>query len=263
MKIIDFEKKGNVVKFYVGFDNCDDYYGDDWDDTPYESNAGTVYDEFVVGYFEKAFPFDDIVLEPSDCDYRGSHWCKDDMKDRKVPCICVLPQQYTEQYSSWDTDFNTISTNEKAIKYYFGDKVDESKEEIHYLRKVKNERVLLRFAFEDEDEIRRDIAARTFAAMISSGFMGWHGRINEDYSKKIENFTEKDYIKILGNVIKSVYKSYGADSETTKKAVSTVGVYIRNSRYGTKRIISNGKMEYEVVVDSGDEFEVGKFKKVW
>ena len=26
MKIIDFEKKGNMVKFYVGSDNCTNYW---------------------------------------------------------------------------------------------------------------------------------------------------------------------------------------------------------------------------------------------
>ena len=31
MKIIDFDEKGNVVRFYLGDDNCEDYWGDDWD----------------------------------------------------------------------------------------------------------------------------------------------------------------------------------------------------------------------------------------
>ena len=44
MKIIDFEIKGNQVKFYLGSDNCDNYWGDDWDDKPYEHNAGEPYD---------------------------------------------------------------------------------------------------------------------------------------------------------------------------------------------------------------------------
>ena len=43
MKIIDFECTGNVVRFYLGKDNEKDYHGDDWNDTPYECNAGTVY----------------------------------------------------------------------------------------------------------------------------------------------------------------------------------------------------------------------------
>ena len=71
-KIIDFEVKGNVVRFYLGnktdewgwtnknykdrngntpdwLKPNDTYYGDDWDDVPYEHNAGLVYDKFVKG----------------------------------------------------------------------------------------------------------------------------------------------------------------------------------------------------------------------
>ena len=46
MKILDFELKGNVIKFYLG--NCNDWWGDDWDDRPYEHNAGKVYDQYGV-----------------------------------------------------------------------------------------------------------------------------------------------------------------------------------------------------------------------
>ena len=57
MKIIDFSKKGNVVRFYLGEDNCKDYWGDDWNDFPYEHNAGCVYDEYIAGIVDIAFPF--------------------------------------------------------------------------------------------------------------------------------------------------------------------------------------------------------------
>ena len=85
MKIIDFKKKGNVVRFYLGEETpdwgwtrsdytrngttpdwlkpSDRYYGDDWDDRPYEHNAGQVYEEFIKGYKDVAFDFDDLVLE--------------------------------------------------------------------------------------------------------------------------------------------------------------------------------------------------------
>lgn len=36
-KIIDFERNGNIVRFYLGdVNNSNGYYGDDWDDVPYE-----------------------------------------------------------------------------------------------------------------------------------------------------------------------------------------------------------------------------------
>lgn len=39
MKIIDFERKGNLVRFYLGDDDLAEWWGDDWNDTPYEHNA--------------------------------------------------------------------------------------------------------------------------------------------------------------------------------------------------------------------------------
>ena len=49
--IADYEKKGNMVKFYVGSDDLTNWYEDDWDKRPYESNAGNVHKNFALGYF--------------------------------------------------------------------------------------------------------------------------------------------------------------------------------------------------------------------
>lgn len=122
-KIIDFEKKGNVVRFYLGKDDCKNYGGDDWNDKPYEHNAGKVYDEYIVGHRDIAFPFDYSVAEPCDSMELNSLWCKDDMKARKVPCIVVL-----EEPDAWDNDFDRINADSRAIRYYFGDKMDEENE---------------------------------------------------------------------------------------------------------------------------------------
>ena len=35
MKVIDFERKGNVIRFYLGKDDLTEWWGDDWNDTPY------------------------------------------------------------------------------------------------------------------------------------------------------------------------------------------------------------------------------------
>lgn len=32
MKIIDFERKGNLVRFYLGDDDLAEWYGDDWNE---------------------------------------------------------------------------------------------------------------------------------------------------------------------------------------------------------------------------------------
>lgn len=145
MQIIDFKKKGNIVRFYLGektedwgwtrpdytrngttpdwLKPSDRYYGDDWDDRPYEHNAGQVYEEFIKGYKDIAFDFDDLVLEPADNAWSdNSHWCKDDMVARKVPCIIAVPKEVHQD--SWDDAFDTWAGADGIKKYYFGD--DES-----------------------------------------------------------------------------------------------------------------------------------------
>ena len=121
MKIIDFKRRGNVVRFYLGKDDCEDYTGDDWDDSPYEYNAEEVYDEYVMGHRDIAFPFDFAVVEPSD-GHTNSPWCKDDMKARKVPCIVVV----SDPDYLWYDDFDVMNAHDKAIRFYFGDKMEPS-----------------------------------------------------------------------------------------------------------------------------------------
>lgn len=102
MKLIDFEKKGNVARFYLGEDDEKNYGGDDWNDAPYDCNAGTVYDRFVAGHIDVSFPFDASVLEPCDGD-SNTIWSKDDMKDQKVPCLLVIPPDIAkeEHWNCW------------------------------------------------------------------------------------------------------------------------------------------------------------------
>lgn len=121
MKIIDFEKKGNVVRFYLGVDDNEDYKGDDWNDTPYECNADKVYEEYIVGHRDIAFPFDFSVLEPKDLEWQNSsRWCKNDMKARKVPCIIAVPKP-----DDWhDDEFDRYVGDKKTIKFYLGDKME-------------------------------------------------------------------------------------------------------------------------------------------
>lgn len=122
MKIIDFKKKGNVVRFYLGADDLTDWWGDDWNDTPYEYNAGTVYDEFVKGYRDVVFPFDDLVIEPCEGTI-NSEWCKDDMKDRKAPCVIVVPKAIADD-SWYEQDFKRWVGHAGVRKFYFGDKME-------------------------------------------------------------------------------------------------------------------------------------------
>ena len=125
MKIIDFEKKGNVIRFYLGKDNCTDYWGDDWNDAPYEYNAETVYNEFIEGYLDVAFNFEYCVFEPcDDWQYDRLYFSKEDMKENRIPCIIVVPEELIEcsndRYIEW-----IGSNSEKIVKFYFNDKLDK------------------------------------------------------------------------------------------------------------------------------------------
>ena len=123
MKIIDFEKKGNMVRFYLGADDLKIWWGDDWDDAPYDCNAGTVYDEYVSGYRDIAFPFDCLVIEPCEgvC---NCEFCKDDMIARRVPCVIVVPKELAD-ISWYGQDFGHWVGVDGIRKYYFGDRMEE------------------------------------------------------------------------------------------------------------------------------------------
>ena len=121
MKIIDFERKGNVVRFFLGADDCFDYWGDDWDDAPYDYNAGQVYDRYVTGQKDIYFPFDSLVLEPESNRYNS--WCtKEDMKKRKIPCIIVVPKEIHED--TWDDSFSQFVGADGIQRFYFGDPME-------------------------------------------------------------------------------------------------------------------------------------------
>lgn len=119
MKIIDFEKKGNVVRFYLGDNDLEDWGGDDWDDSPYDCNASEVYDEYVKGYADVYFSIDMTVLEPAeDYHYTNCPYSKDDMKNGKVPCIIATDDEYAENC------FGQYCGSKHIVKFYFGDELE-------------------------------------------------------------------------------------------------------------------------------------------
>lgn len=126
MKIIDFNRKGNVVRFYLGADDCENYWGDDWDDRPYEHNAGTVYEEFIDGYIDIAFAFGCNVLDAeSDYTYKGnSPFSKQDFKNGKAPCIVAIAETIVEDdYLNSDVYSRQIG-NKAAECFYFNDPIE-------------------------------------------------------------------------------------------------------------------------------------------
>lgn len=124
MKIIDFERKGNVVRFYLGEDSLEEWWGDDWNDCPYDCNASTVYDRFVSGHKDMAFPFDSAVLEPADGSQFNCHFCKDDMVARRTPCVIVVPKEVLETASWLDWNFDHWVGADGVQKFYMGDKME-------------------------------------------------------------------------------------------------------------------------------------------
>lgn len=124
MKIIDFDRKGNVVRFYLGADDCNDYWGDDWNDSPYDCNAGPVYDEYIADFRDIAFDFDDVVLEPCN-GVLNCYYSKEDMKNRKVPCLIVVPKEVIDDSWDWDNFARWVGAD-GIQKFYFGDEMSVS-----------------------------------------------------------------------------------------------------------------------------------------
>ena len=120
LKIIDFKKAGNVIRLFAG--TGDDYWGDDWDDTPYEHNAGPVYDQYIIAFVDIGFPVDTIVTEPSDdWHYNGnSPYCKEDFKKNNAPCLII--NKAPEDISSYPEDEYSRLLGDKNTKHiYFND----------------------------------------------------------------------------------------------------------------------------------------------
>lgn len=99
MKIIDFEKRGNLVRLYLGNDNVDDYWGDDWDDAPYEYNAGKVYDKYISAHVDLAFDWKYYPMESAE--YNGMESSKEDFK-KGQPFLMIVDN---------DTDNTLLSMN--------------------------------------------------------------------------------------------------------------------------------------------------------
>lgn len=116
MKIIDFYLYGNIIKLYLGTDDLKDWWGDDWDDAPYEHNAGTVYSEYVSETVQVALPLQYTLWEPCRFPWVGinSPYSKQDMINRKIPFLHVI--RYV------DSDVDRVS----CAELYFGDNYDST-----------------------------------------------------------------------------------------------------------------------------------------
>lgn len=124
MKILDWEKKGNVVRFYVGDDNLEYWWGDDWNDAPYEYNAGVVYERYTKGYVDVFFPFEATVLEPKDGECCGSRYSKEELAKGVAPCIIIVyPEEAREIWCCEDYKY-WLGNRKRSMKIYLGDPLE-------------------------------------------------------------------------------------------------------------------------------------------
>lgn len=124
LKIIDFETFGNVIKLYLGDINDNEYWGDDWDDRPYEHNAGEVYQGYIKGQIEIAFPSFISVCDPKD-DWHyncNSPFSKEDFKNVKAPCLVIVDNS-EEQY--YDCCYVEHVGDRSAWQLYYNDTIEE------------------------------------------------------------------------------------------------------------------------------------------
>lgn len=155
LEIIDISRKGYLVRFYLGkkegewgYTNpnykdykgqtpdwlkpSDIYYGDDWDDTPYEYNAGTVYEWFVKGYIDIAIGWECRIIEPHS-GVLNNEYSKEDFVNKKVPALIILPKDFEIPSNYYEPDedgkykdefsfFNELKDT-KIAKIYYGDSV--------------------------------------------------------------------------------------------------------------------------------------------
>ena len=119
MKIIDAEIRGNVVRFYLGGDDLKKWWGDDWNDCPYEHNCGTVYDEYVSETVDIAFPLDYYVSEPC-MGVANSPYAREDFMAGNVPLVAVCKCD-----DAWGDDFQSVIGKPSTQTFCMGDKVEK------------------------------------------------------------------------------------------------------------------------------------------
>ncbi len=121
-ELIDCEIKGNMVRLYLGKNG--EQWGDDWNDKPYEHNAGRVYDEYVEKIADISTNFNFEVREPANFtksdsvfENTNSDWRREDFIKGKIYAFTVINPE-----------------NNSSIMIYFGEKLEDI---IKRLNKIK------------------------------------------------------------------------------------------------------------------------------
>lgn len=100
LRLIDAQTKGNLVRLYFGdYDETTKQWygaenpgelphGDDWDDAPYEHNAGLVYARYVKNVLDVYVKWDYRVFEPNE-GYLNSPFTREGLFKDKAPVIYI------------------------------------------------------------------------------------------------------------------------------------------------------------------------------
>lgn len=122
LKVIDFEIKGNQMILYLGKPECEDYWGDDWNDRPYDCNAGIVYDEYVVDSVVVNFMGEDHDLREVSSLYFNAPFAKEDFKKGEpFAFLNIIEDTYDSFRSLQDRIFN----NNTVKKFYYNTPVSQ------------------------------------------------------------------------------------------------------------------------------------------
>ena len=117
--LVDWEIiKDRVLRFY--FSDTENVWGDDWDDIPFEHNAGVVYERFIRAILDVYLPFHVTVKQIQD-DYVNSPYSKEDLfkacEDGKLPVIVSIINE-----DDTKVDFTmklTLAQVLTKVRYYF------------------------------------------------------------------------------------------------------------------------------------------------
>ncbi|MBO5940679.1 MAG: hypothetical protein J6R18_05755 [Kiritimatiellae bacterium] len=118
MKVLDIERKGNVVRFYLGADDLEKWWGDDWNDSPYELNAGTVYEQFVLTDADAVFPFDVELIDAHRVLRAGETvWCHD--KPKNYYAETGEPFLYADLKNEWLMQVASKETLPESVRPFW------------------------------------------------------------------------------------------------------------------------------------------------
>lgn len=115
LSVIDFEKSGNQIIFYLGvIDKNNMPTGEDWHKPSYEF-ASRVYNEYIKGELRVSIPPEWCAMEPID-NCNSDACSKNALQEGKSACILLSPERVT---NFWDA-----LKYRETKKIFFGDSAD-------------------------------------------------------------------------------------------------------------------------------------------